>query len=65
MLAGVAQLVEHFTRNEKVTCSSHATGSREKTSEGMSFFSYIFLRQVILLRGFIRLTPSDIVFCTF
>lgn len=26
--AGVAQLVEHLTRNEKVTCSSHATSSK-------------------------------------
>ena len=27
--AGVAQSVEHLTRNEKVTCSSHATSSKE------------------------------------
>ena len=26
--AGVAQSVEHLTRNEKVTCSSHATSSK-------------------------------------
>jgi len=30
----------------------------------MSFFSYICLRQVILLRSYIRLTPSDIVLRT-
>lgn len=39
MLAGVAQLVEHFTRNEKVTCSSHATGSRKSClSAGFFYF---------------------------
>ena len=30
-IAGVAQLVEHLTRNEKVTCSSHATSSKKDT----------------------------------
>lgn len=27
--AGMAQLVEHFTRNEGVVCSSHITSSRK------------------------------------
>ena len=30
MLAGVAQSVVHLIRNQKVTCSSHATSSMKK-----------------------------------
>ena len=30
-IAGVAQQVEHLTRNEKVTCSNHATSSIKKS----------------------------------
>lgn len=37
-LAGVAQLVEHLTRNEKVACSSHVTSSKKKDTLCVSFF---------------------------
>lgn len=41
-LAAIAQLVEHFIRNEKVAGSSPARGSRKRptASEGASFCLY-------------------------
>ena len=41
--AGVAQLVEHLTRNEKVTCSSHATSS-------ITFFERTSLIDIVSIR---------------
>ena len=41
--------------------SSLTTPAKKKDIHWMSFFSYICLWQVILLRSYIRLTPSDIV----
>ena len=36
--AGVAQSVEHLTRNEKVTCSSHATSSKKAVQNTLNGF---------------------------
>ena len=63
--AGVAQLVVHLIRNQKVTCSSHATSSMTKDILWMSFVSYICLWQVILLRSYIRLRPVISCFAQF
>ena len=41
MFAGVAQSVEHLTRNEKVTCSSHATSSKASVQFGQGLLCYL------------------------
>ncbi len=44
--AGVAQSVEHLTRNEKVTCSSHATSSTVKDAFLRPLFFALFPRYI-------------------
>ena len=58
---GIAQLVEQRSPKPRAVSSSLTTPAKKKDIHWMSFFSYICLWQVILLRSYIRLTPSDIV----
>ena len=54
-----------LTPMQKYVCIYYERESQKKRLVSTSrFFSYICLRQVILLRSYIRLTPSDIVLRT-
>ena len=53
IFAGVAQSVVHLIRNQKVTCSSHATSSKKATVSVAflySSFYTLFMRDKILRR---------------
>ena len=58
---GIAQLVEQRSPKPRAVSSSLTTPAKKKDIHWMSFFSYICLWQVILLRSYIWLTLSDIV----
>ena len=45
--AGIAQSVEHFTRNEGVVCSSHITSSILENTLASLTASYFYFRHII------------------